>query len=85
MEESFKLIKFSLHTVIALIEQRDGLLPHQKSQLDNNRIIAALHRKNKIQIIDESTSSKVLEKFQQDVETFYLKQGKNFRGKKQAD
>lgn len=82
LEDLYKPIKISIHTVTALIEQRDGLLPHQKSRLDSSRTITDLHWKTRIKLFEETAPSEILEKLRQEVETFYQEQKNFYKSKK---
>lgn len=83
LEKSFRPLKISRHTVTALIEQRDGLRPHQKSQLENSQTVADLHDKKKIKTSEQEMSNEVLEKIRQSVGEFQRGNQQNRTGKKQ--
>ena len=78
----YQPISISFQTVTALIEQRDGLLPHQKSQLDNSRTVTELFRKKKIKLTETVNPAEALEKFKFDTKTFYREQRSHSKGKK---
>ncbi len=80
LENLFKPLKISPHTVTALIEQRAGLRPHQKSQLENSQTIANLYDKKKIKLSKQEPPNEVFERIRQAVEEF---QKEKFKGRKQ--
>ncbi len=82
LEKLFKPLKISRHTITSLIEQRDGLRPHQKSQLENSQIVADLFDKNKIKLPEQNPPSEVLEGIYWAVETFQNEAIKDIKGKK---
>lgn len=62
LEKLYKPLKISRHTVTALIEQRDDLRPHQKSQLDGSKIVVDLYNRNKLKVLSKEPSEESLVK-----------------------
>jgi hypothetical protein len=83
LEKLFRPLKISRHTVTALIEQRDGLRPHQKSQLENSQTVADLYDKKKINTPDQEPLDEVLDKIRYVVAEFQNDNKQNRTGKKQ--
>lgn len=83
LEKLFKPLKISRHTVTALIEQRDGMRPHQKSQLETSEAVAGLYDKNKIKLPNQELPTEDLEKIRQMVGEFQKDNKQNRAGKKQ--
>ncbi|HQU81687.1 MAG TPA: hypothetical protein PKY59_01090, partial [Pyrinomonadaceae bacterium] len=83
LEKLFKPLKISRHTITSLIEQRDGLRPHQKSQLENSQIVADLFDNDKIKLPNQNPSREVLEEIYREVEAFQNQSKKDRNRKKQ--
>lgn len=62
LESQFRPIKISRHVVTSLIEQRDNLMPHQRSQLDNSRSIIKLFQDKKLRTFEGDTADGTLDK-----------------------
>ena len=83
LENLFKPLRISRHTVTALIEQRDGLRPHQKSQFENSQTIANLYEKKQIKLSEQKSPTEDFEKIRQTVEEFQKGNKEKNKGKKQ--
>jgi hypothetical protein len=82
LEKLLKPLKISRHTVTALIEQRDSLRPHQKSQLENSQTIADLFDKNKMKLSNQNLPTEVFEEIYRLVGEFQKNVKSNNKGKK---
>lgn len=60
MENLFSPLKISRHIITALIEQKDKLKPHQKSQLDSSKLIVDLYNRDKFQVLETQASEESL-------------------------